>query len=155
MKIRKGFVSNSSSSSFVCSVCGDTQEGFGLSMSDIDYYECINGHVLCSDDVLIDLEENDIDDRYEMEEKYCPICQFIEPDYYFVGKYLGKKYSITRDEVFASVKSQNKRRKKLYDNEYVAYIIAKFNLNQQDIMNELKSKYNSFGDFRRFVNENS
>jgi hypothetical protein len=43
-KIRVGFVSNSSSSSFVCSVCGEIESGMDASASDFDMKLCVNGH---------------------------------------------------------------------------------------------------------------
>jgi hypothetical protein len=46
-KIRLGFVSNSSSSSFVCEVCGTTESGMDASASDFDMAECQNGHTYC------------------------------------------------------------------------------------------------------------
>lgn len=49
MKIRQGFVSNSSSSSFVCDVCGEEQSGMDLSLSEVEMHECQNGHTFCDD----------------------------------------------------------------------------------------------------------
>ena len=40
MKIRYGFVSNSSSSSFTCLVCGSTESGMDACASDFDFVEC-------------------------------------------------------------------------------------------------------------------
>lgn len=47
MKVRKCFVSNSSSSSFVCDVCGHDESGWDLGLRDAGMYECVNGHVFC------------------------------------------------------------------------------------------------------------
>jgi hypothetical protein len=47
MKIRKGFVSNSSSSSFTCNVCGENACGMDLGLEDADMFECVNGHTYC------------------------------------------------------------------------------------------------------------
>lgn len=52
MKIRKGFVSNSSSSSFVCDVCGYETSGWDLSLREAEMVECENGHTLCQEHVL-------------------------------------------------------------------------------------------------------
>jgi hypothetical protein len=49
MKIRKGFVSNSSSSSFVCDVCGEQVSGWDMCLSEADMFECENGHTVCWD----------------------------------------------------------------------------------------------------------
>ncbi len=47
MKIRRGFVSNSSSSSFVCDVCGENCSGMDMGLSDAEMFECVVGHVIC------------------------------------------------------------------------------------------------------------
>lgn len=47
MKTRSGFVSNSSSSSFTCNVCGETQSGMDMCRSDAGMFECEHGHLVC------------------------------------------------------------------------------------------------------------
>lgn len=54
---------------------------------------------------------------------------------------------ISRDEVFAKVKQLNKRRKKLYDSEYVTEVCSRFHLNPAEIVAGLKDR---FGTYRRF-----
>jgi len=44
MKVRTGFVSNSSTSSFICDICGEVEAGYDLSLSDVDMHQCVNGH---------------------------------------------------------------------------------------------------------------
>lgn len=48
MKIRTGFVSNSSSSSYTCVSCGEVQSGWDMGLSEADFKVCQNGHLLCS-----------------------------------------------------------------------------------------------------------
>lgn len=62
MKIRSGFVSNSSSSSFTCSCCGETQSGWDLCLSDAGMTQCENGHYFC-DDHAIEATVTDDDKR--------------------------------------------------------------------------------------------
>ena len=52
MKFRKDFVTNSSSSSYVCEICGRTESGWDMGLSDCDMMECVNGHVFCCDEAL-------------------------------------------------------------------------------------------------------
>jgi hypothetical protein len=44
MKIRTGFVSNSSSSSFICDVSGKTYIGYDCGLEDAEMFECKEGH---------------------------------------------------------------------------------------------------------------
>lgn len=52
MKLRLGFVSNSSSSSFVCDLCGYETSGWDMCLSEAEMFECENGHTLCDDHML-------------------------------------------------------------------------------------------------------
>lgn len=154
MKYRKDFVTNSSSSSYICEICGESDGGFDMSISEADMCQCVNRHTICnchrlpnpsreqmiktilenewnecfeyelnnmSDD---DLFDNHLTDGgyYDVPEEVCPICQFIEYSESDLVKYLLKVYKIPREEVFAEVKQYNKRRKKLYDSEYITYV---------------------------------
>ena len=54
MKVRSGFVSNSSSSSFVCDFCGVVESGYDCSLSDFDMQKCEHDHVFCIDHMTKD-----------------------------------------------------------------------------------------------------
>ena len=58
MKIRQGFVSNSSSSSFVCDICN--RDGLDVSGDELDMYKCDKYHIICNSHMTTD--------------KNCPIC---------------------------------------------------------------------------------
>lgn len=47
MKTRNGFVSNSSSSSFVCDVCHTSESGWDASPEDCGMVQCPKGHTFC------------------------------------------------------------------------------------------------------------
>lgn len=183
-------MTNSSSSSFVCDICGRTEttwEGLG----EVDMVECVNGHIICSDETLelpskqelieiiiknnwnIDeynynliitreeLEGMDIDylfdtfcsegGHYEVPEFVCPICQFIEYSEYDLSKYLEKEYGVSRDEVFEKIKLLNKRRRKLYDSEYITEVCRKYNLDPIEIVSSWKDKFGTYFNFKKYI----
>lgn len=57
MKIRKGFISNSSSSSFICVVCEEQFSGMDACPSDFACMECVHGHVFCEAHIDCGVEE--------------------------------------------------------------------------------------------------
>jgi hypothetical protein len=195
MKFRKDFVTNSSSSSYVCEICGRTESGWDMGLSDCEMMECVNGHVFCCDealetpskkemikmilenewnkdvwtsrsdgykdyteDELLTMSENDLFHDfcsecgyYDVPECVCPICQFIEYSEYDLSAYLLKEYGVSRDEVFAEVKKLNKRRRKLYENEYITYVCKKFDLNPTEIVARWKERFGTYSEFKQWL----
>ena len=107
MKIRTGFVSNSSSSSFICEVCGEEISGMDLSAREVNMYVCKNYHRFCTDYTLegfnewLEQQANDLSERdfEDLEDKlyygelpveFCPICQFKSYSETELLKYLVK-----------------------------------------------------------------
>ena len=77
MKIRKGFVSNSPSSSFVCDVCNEECSGMDIGLDDAGMYECSNGHIFCESHAI----GEDIDFCNLSEEDKRKYCLVYMPDY--------------------------------------------------------------------------
>lgn len=152
MKIRNGFVSNSSSSSFVCEICGATEVGYDVSLSDVGFVECENGHVFCEEHIINnDISIDCIGGENLLLEKHCPICQFEEYSQSELSKYLLKEYEIPKETVFAEIKAVNKRRKKLYDNEYIEYVFKQHNLSDDEILKSLKERFGIYKNFMEYV----
>ena len=195
MKFRKDYVTNSSSSSYICEICGRTESGWDLCLSDCEMMQCVNGHVFCCDEALempskeemikmilenewnngrwdsnlgysrdfseeelIVMEDEELWENfcsesgyYEVPECVCPICQFIEYSEYDLSAFLLKEYGVPREEAFAEVKKFNKRRKKLYENEYITYVCKKFDLNPTEIVAGWKDKFSTYNAFSKWL----
>ena len=95
MKERYGFVSNSSSSSFICNLCGDEREGDNLKLGKAGMYVCECGHVIGIEHLFNHLgyrrdgySDNlqspeslplDVIGAHELPSEYCPVCH---PEYF-------------------------------------------------------------------------
>ena len=59
LKYRKSFVTNSSSSSYICDICGRVESGWDIGLDEADMFECVNGHVFCCDEALIQYDDRE------------------------------------------------------------------------------------------------
>lgn len=131
MKFRKSFVTNSSSSSYICDYCGEEASGWDMSLSEAEMIECVNGHTVCEECIdsktLKYLYDNYADEdkdtywedwRYELPEKYCPICSF---------------------DVFL-------------DSDILKFLEKFHSINMDDIKNEIKKNFKNYSDFKEKIN---
>ncbi len=102
MKIRTSFVTNSSSSSFVCEVCGTSEGGYDLCMDDAGMYQCENGHVFCKHHAIKEVESNGDPVTIEI----CPICQFKSLHKGDALKYLMSKDKVTESNLLNTLKNE-------------------------------------------------
>ena len=100
MKYRVDFVTNSSSSSYVCEICGHEDSGFDLSLSDLGFCECENGHIIC---------DNCYDDN-ELEK----ILEKVKED--FVNKLKNEEFYNVDSE---SILNKVKKCKSIYELKYI------------------------------------
>lgn len=200
MKIRNGFVSNSSSSSFICDFCREEISGWDM----YPEFRCENGHQAC-EDCSSDLEELTLEQKTEIVKKYCereiayysdmsvatwlteserenrkaeyykmladdvvdvfdeiefdddhpaeqcPICQLRIYDESEMCLYLYKKYGVSRDDIFARVKAENKRRRKLYDSEYISIVCRDNSTSTEELLKEIREVFGTWNKFNAYL----
>ena len=148
VKIRNSFVSNSSSSSFICEICNHTEAGWDSSpIEDFGFVRCVNDHTFCEEHLP---EGAEYSSAYEVPENVCPICNFEEPSYPELKRYFAKETNISEDTVFQEVKKVNKRRRVLRDHEYVEFVLREKNTTIDNVLNELKEKFETYSKFKEY-----
>jgi hypothetical protein len=147
MKVRKGFVSNSSSSSFICDVTGEEVQGMDLCLEDAGMYCCENEHYFMEEFLIGELPDEDVDGRYEVPKANCPICSFTYLMEFDLVLYIGKFYNITPSEVFDYMKSTNKRLRKLRNKYWFEYLEKERSVSKLQLEKEIKSKFNNVDEF--------
>ncbi len=118
MKKRMGFVSNSSTSSFVCFIC---EEG-SIDYEHEDSCECEKGHTFhgkCASKLggkykifkehYLDIEEKALNDNFLVKKEFCPLCNFDVITDEEILAYLVKN-GISKDEIRAKIKTMFKDR---------------------------------------------
>lgn len=164
MKVRLGFVSNSSSSSFTCDVCGATESGMNMSVDEADMVECENGHIVCHTHLLRqvfgihDLEDEERldflkdcgellceEDKKQLdslsgdeldEEDIEELCEVIFDDIYY-------KYPA----IYCPVCQMDH----VIDSEMLIYLLKITNHKKENIQKEIKSSFENYGAFKRFL----
>lgn len=113
MKLRNGFVSNSSSSSFICEVCGIVESGWDSGLVDFEMCECQNGHTVCqkhlSENILNKskhLAQTFIDEEGCIDPELCPICKLeVLPDWLLL-QYILKDFGMTKETVLSKIRER-------------------------------------------------
>jgi len=160
MKIRFGFVSNSSSSSFTCDVCGNTESGMDACASDLGFEQCVNGHCFCQDhqDGLPDSSPEQL--RKEIE-------QIIKDKSWRDDDWKKEKLqelTDTADEDLEELFDENYNDdgcspcncplcmlQDVSDSDMLKYLYKKLGTNYEGILAEIQSKFGSYSDFDNYI----
>lgn len=152
MKFRKDFVTNSSSSSFICDVCGDVQSGWDLSLIEADMIECVNGHTFCIEHVDPSFDEakyevgkeciledfkNDrtcFDKEREENESDEDLIDRLLEDHDFVEEYAMDNY-FNCYECIPAMFCPICNHKHVLDSEIIKYAADKLGVEQEELVN--------------------
>jgi len=172
MKKRFGFVSNSSSSSFVCSICKEIESAMDASLSDFDMIRCINGHEMhrsCSkiseevSDMLSDIYDfgeyledykEDLGPKYDEWKKMWEDREklpYAEQENLDLGNgvIIDKYDGISLAESHCPICNFS-----VFKDETVLKFIFKSGLlKEESVKNEIKSRFKTYEELNKWVNE--
>ncbi len=183
MKIRTGFVSNSSSSSFICQVTNEVYSGYDSSIDDFGLVKCENGH-LFHEDHLVDFDMFSDERKLEIAAKFDVQTKIYD---YKTKNKIAWNFSIpveVKEDFEKDVKvifdnmTEYEKDKAIEDiSDYdcredvpacacpictfgfiqpkllIKYMHKKFGTSENEIKKEIKSKFSSFEEFTEFVDK--
>jgi uncharacterized protein len=177
MKIRKGFVSNSSSSSFLCEICGAMESGYDVCASELGFAELPCGHTICESEVLnlsddefaklaVENWKQKIEDSKQKlniaDEKNKSNAQFYV-DYNCErlsqiesiiqeGDSVKDNYRDINDERYLIQQCPICTNKVILDKDLLQYVLKKFNADKKEMVAEMQSKFTTRNDTLEFLN---
>ncbi len=156
MKVRLCFVANSSSSSFMCNVCGDIESGMDISIEDCSMKYCENGHVICGQEM--DIEE---------ESSLCLSVEFYDENR-LEGQRFYKEIKDYSDEEQERLSDEGKyyervikasaclicNLKYIQDKMLLKYILKELHKEQAEVVIEIQGKFKTLKELEAYCNEN-
>jgi hypothetical protein len=165
MKIRRGFVSNSSSSSFICDVCGEEYSGMDATLEDAEMIQCKNQHTICIEHLIFDdynvedvieyakrcLDEND--KLYiGCEEKREEIQEFLDGDRDNIDCYIDSFVSRGCEEKsIVHMFCPLCRFTSVSKDEVIRYLLKLNNTTIKELENKILSTFENYEQFDNFI----
>jgi hypothetical protein len=154
VKTRKGFVSNSSSTNFICDICGHKERAWDSTEPEaLGFRRCTDEgdpHLYCPEHAK-DFVIPESLHLPEWADPNCPICTFQTISIWDMKRYLKALTKIPEADVFAEIKKVNKRRRKLYDFEYIEHALRSLDKTEEQMVQELREAHGSLEKFQDFV----
>jgi len=161
MKIRLGFVSNSSSSSYTCDVCNYTTSGMDLGYSEADMMSCVNGHEFCTGHAI------DWEMTWEDKKAYFLSIWSITKDGY--KKHLVE--SIDSEEKCDLIVNKLDLNVdydcyevppqvcplctfgEVYERDALAYMLKVAGRTEKELLSELRERFESYGEMKKWLKD--
>lgn len=160
MKIRLGFVSNSSSSSFTCDVCGETHSGWDISLEDAGMLECERSHVFCKEHEIAELSveiqrKQILNYKYSSEELKNQVEKMSDDELedLISEDPEGEIEEILGDSPTPSDLCPICNFKAISDNDVIKYLLKKANLKKNDLINVFKEEFGDYETLKKYIRE--
>lgn len=163
MKTRTHFVSNSSSSSFVCNVCKHNVSGWDMCLSDSGMMMCEQGHTICTDHLDSNITEpseelklavcmSDIkaSSSFKNEDQRSEEIKIISEDEDYLSDYYNE---LVGDKGFSSVGCPVCQFDSLYEHDVFVYLMNTLHLTKDDLAQQLKVKFTTYSNFKNSLHE--
>ena len=165
MKTRSGFVSNSSSTSFTCDVCGEDVSGMDLCLSESGMCQCWNGHTFCENHQVGQVEELTTEKQRQVLINKAQSAKLSS--YWTVERRdeeVQKMKDLPDEDVedafndFTSDHGVNPEYcpicmfKKPYVPDLFKYLVKKYATPDEVIMAEVKDEFKTYIEFKKYIN---
>ena len=159
MKIRNGFVSNSSSSSFTCDVCGANRSGMDAGLEDAKMNECSVGHIFC-DSHLVEEVKDFYDLSLEDKKKRCldladdwnrdsvkEMEDEEDLDLFYEENEYEERYNIPKDLCPCCSLTD------LSDDQILEYLLFEKGVDRKDVEDEIRTKFVDYDEMKKVIKE--
>jgi hypothetical protein len=160
MKIRNGFISNSSSSSFTCQICHETWSGWDGEYGDTRQMGCENGHSFCNGCVnehlnvekLRDqiLEQLDPEDQAEFGKDLETLQEFIDDNW---GDIEGFLLEHDMDWELPAHFCPVCRFEILTDYDALRWLLWQHEITKEEILEEIKARFIDYKYFTKYLKD--
>ena len=159
MKIRTGFVSNSSSTSFTCCICGNEESGMDMSASDAGMTQCSNGHTFCENHAL-DSEKLTIQEYRNWFESWCNEYEWRKDQLVYLKRNAedfmewfeeNDMEDTMNEDGVSPLQCPICQFKNASSDEIAQYYLKSNNLNVEQFASSMKEKFGTYNEFKKYI----